>query len=81
MIAVLDAVVHHLDVVAGAAGPMYAHARAVVDLGGDRREDGLDHAGRASGAAGHDARAQQRALFAAAHAGADVEDAGRFAAP
>ena len=42
-VAVLDAVVDHLDVVAGPFGPdPVAAGGAVGDLGGDRLEDRLD---------------------------------------
>ncbi len=75
-VAVLDAVVDHLDVVACAvfADPVAAGG-AVFNLGGDGLED-LLHVRPCFGvAAGHDGRAEARALFAAGDAGADEENA------
>ena len=71
-VAVLDAVVDHLDVVAGAvfADPVAAGG-SVFDLGGDGLEDFLD-VGPGSGiSAGHDGGAVARAFFATGDAGAD----------
>ena len=78
-VAVLDAVVHHLHVVAGAARAHVLHARlAVVGLGGDRAEDRRERVPRRRAAAGHDGRTAQRAFFAAGDAGADeVQARGR----
>ena len=75
-VAVLDAVVDHLDVVARAvfADPVAA-GRAVFDLGGDGLEDRLDVRPRCGIAAGHDGGAEARAFFAAGDAGADEENA------
>ena len=75
-VAVLDAVVDHLHVVARAvfADPVAA-GRAVVDFGGDGLEDGLDMRPGRGRSAGHDGRAVARAFFAAGDAGADVEQA------
>ena len=75
-VAVLDAVVDHLDVVAGAvfADPVAA-GRAVFHLGGDGLEDLLHVRPRGGIAAGHDGRAEARAFLAAGDAGADEENA------
>ena len=75
-VAVLDAVVDHLDVVAGAvfADPVAA-GRSVFDLGGDGLEDGLHVRPGGGIAAGHDGGAAARAFFAAGDAGADEENA------
>ena len=75
-VAVLDAVVHHLDVVARAilADPVAA-GRAVFDLGGDGLEDLLHVRPRCRISAGHDGRAAARAFFAAGNAGTDEENA------
>ena len=75
-VAVFDAVVDHLDVMAGAvfADPIAA-GRAVLDFGGDALENILHVRPRGGRAAGHDARAMARAFFAAGNAGADVEQA------
>ena len=75
-VAVFDAVVDHLHVMARAvfADPVAA-GRAAVHLGGDGLEDVLHVRPRGGRAAGHDARAAARAFFAAGDAGADVEQA------
>ena len=71
-VAVLDAVVHHLDVMAGPFGAdPVAAGRAVGDLGGDGLEDRLDVRPGVGVAAGHDRRALQGPLLAAGDAGAD----------
>src|SRR5690606_20411721 len=70
-VGVLDAVVHHLDEVAGAVRADVDTARLTVVLGGDALQDrpeGLVGLGRA---AGHDARPVERALLATGDAGAD----------
>ena len=75
-VAVFDAVVDHLDEVARAAvADPVATGHAVVDLGRDRLEDGLDVRPRRGIAAGHEGRAVPRAFFAARNAGADKENA------
>ena len=75
-VAVFDAVVDHLDVMAGAvfAHPIAA-GRAVLDFGGDLLEDVLHVRPGGRRAAGHDAGAAAGAFFAAGNAGADVEQA------
>ncbi len=74
-VAVFDAVVDHLDVVAGPLGADPVAARgAVVDLGGDRLEDRLDVGPGLGIAAGHDRGALQRPFLAAGNPGADEED-------
>ena len=56
-VAVFDAVVDHLDEMAGAFGPdPVAAGRSILDLGGDRLEDRLDVRPRRRVAAGHDRR-------------------------
>ena len=75
-VAVLDAVVDHLDVMAGAVGahPLAA-GLAVRSLGADRLEDVLDERPGRRAAAGHHGRAEARAFLAAGDAGADVQQA------
>ena len=75
-VAVFDAVVDHLHVVARAvfAHPIAA-GRPVIDLGGDLLEDVFHMRPGGGRAAGHDARAAAGAFFAAGNAGADVEQA------
>ena len=80
-VAVLDAVVDHLHVMAGAAGAdPFAAGNVVVrpDLGRDRLEDRLDQRPGLFAAAGHDAGPLQRAFLAAGDAGADEQQALRF---
>jgi hypothetical protein len=71
-IAVLDAIVHHLDIVAGATRPHIGDAGLSLGLGGDGLKDRLDHLVRLGLAAGHDGRPPEGALFAAGDAGADI---------
>jgi hypothetical protein len=77
-VGVLDAVVDHLDEVAGTVGADVGAAGGAVDLGGDvleQRAQGLVGFGRATG---HDRRTVEGALFAAGDPGADeVQTAGR----
>ena len=75
-VAVLNAVVDHLDVVAGAvfADPIAA-GRAVFNFGGNGLENLLDMGPRCRISAGHDGGAEARAFFAAGNAGADEENA------
>ena len=75
-VGVLDAVVDHLDEVAGAVGADVGHARLALGDRGDGLEDRAERLPRLGGAAGHDRRAVQRALLAAGDAGADEVDAG-----
>ena len=70
-VAVLDAVVNHLDVVARAARPDVCDARAVVNFGGDGFPDGTYLLVGLPVAARHERRPPQRALLAARNAGAD----------
>ena len=67
-VGVLDAVVHHLHEVAGAVGADVRAARHAVDLGRDLLEDRAERLVGLLGAAGHDRRAEQRALLAAGDA-------------
>ena len=72
-VAVFDAVVDHLHVMARAVFADPVAAGRAVHLGGDALED-MFHVRPGRGrTAGHDARAMTRALLAAAHAGADVK--------
>ena len=81
-VAVFDAVVHHLDVMAGPFGPDPVAARgAVGHLGGDGLEDRLDVRPGLGIAARHDRRALERPLFAARDAGADKEQPLGFQVP
>jgi hypothetical protein len=66
-VGVLDAVVDHLDVVAGAARTDQPAARHPVDLGGHRGQELLHQGVGLGGAAGHDAGAPQRPLLAPGH--------------
>ena len=73
-VGVFDAVVHHLDVMAGALRADIGAAGRPIDLGrhlGQHRRDAVP--GLAI-AAGHHARAFERALFAAGDAHADEAD-------
>ena len=75
-VGVLDAVVDHLDEVAGAVGADVGDAGLALGDGGDRLEDRAEGLPRLGGAARHDRRALERALLAAGDAGADEVDAG-----
>lgn len=74
-VAVLDAVVDHLHIVAGAAGADVDDAGLTVHLGGDAFKDGLHHLPGAGRAAGHDGGAFAGAFFAAGNASADEAEA------
>ena len=67
-VAVLDAVVHHLHVVAGPARADVGHARLAIDLGGDGGEDRLDQSVGIGLTAGHHAGTPQRAFLPAGYA-------------
>ena len=67
-VGVFDAIVHHLDVVAGAIGADVRTAGRAVDLRGNPREDGRHMVVRLACPAGHDARSVQRAFLAARNA-------------
>ena len=75
-VAVLDAVVDHFHKVARAvlAHPVTAGG-AVLHLGADSLEDGLDGGPRRRGAAGHHGGAIQSALLSAGYAAANIEEA------
>ncbi len=82
-VAVFDAVVHHLDVMPRAARPHVGYAgfpRADTwvrpHFGGYRLENGFDQFPGCGLAAGHDGRAPERALLAAADTGSDVDNPG-----
>src|SRR5262249_46646642 len=77
-VAVLDAVVDHLHVMAGAAGAHVVHAGPVVDLGGDFGQHRGQVLVRTARAAGHERRAVARALLAARDAHSHVPQAGGF---
>ncbi len=69
---VLDPVVHHLHVVAGAVRAHVCAAGGAIDLCGDRLEDRPHRLLVGSSvAARHDARPEERALLTTGHAGAD----------
>ncbi len=74
-VAVLDAVVDHLHVVAGAVGTHVTAAGLAFGDGGDLGVDGRDDFPAFGGAAGHDAGAFERAFFAAGDADAEEVDA------
>ena len=75
-VAVLDAVVDHLHVMAGAvfAHPVAA-GLAIGSAGADGLENVLHQGPRFGAAAGHHRRAETRAFFAARNAGADIHQA------
>ena len=77
-VAVLDAVVHHFDIVTRAVFADPVAAGRAVHLGGDCLEDRLDVRPRGGRSAGHDRGAEARPLLAARDAGADVEQTFRF---
>ena len=77
-VAVLDAVVHHFHVMAGAVRSDIGAAGLAVYLRGNGGEDRFNEPVGRFLAAGHDRRTFQRAFFAARHAGADEADAFRF---
>ena len=77
-VTVLDAVVHHLDVVAGATRADVGDARLAVHFGRDGGENRLQHLPGTALSARHDARSPQRAVLSAGDAAAQVEDASRF---
>ena len=70
-VGVLDAVVDHLDEVAGAVGADVGDTRFAVDDRGDGSEDGAERLVGRFGATGHDRGAVEGALFAAGDSGAD----------
>ena len=74
-VAVFDAVVDHLHVVAGTAGADVDDAGLAIDLGGDGFEDRLHHLPGGGRAAGHDGRALAGAFLTAGDAGADEAEA------
>ena len=80
-VGVLDSVVNHLHVVPGPVRADVGTAGSAVDLGGDRRQDRLHLCVGFPCPAGHDARAFERPLLPAAHAGADEPQALRFHFP
>mmetsp|Transcript_762 Transcript_762/g.1627 ORF Transcript_762/g.1627 Transcript_762/m.1627 type:complete len:253 (-) Transcript_762:117-875(-) len=73
-VAVLDAVVHHLDVVAAPARSDVTHARTVIHLCCDFHEDGFDDIPSFLGAARHERGAVAGALLAATHTHTHVPD-------
>src|SRR3990170_2133147 len=74
-VGVLDAVVDHLDEVAGAIGPDVGHAGLALGYRGDRLKDGPQRLPGLHGPARHDGRTVERALLTAGDAGADEVDA------
>src|SRR4029077_2387278 len=80
-VAVLDAVVHHLDVVPGAVGADVRHARAGVALRGDGLEHRPYRLPRFLRATRHQRRTVTRPLFAAGDSGADEVEALRLHPP
>ncbi len=74
-IAVFDAVVDHLDVVAGTAGADVEDAGLTIDLRGDGFEDWLHDFPSGSRAARHDGRAFPRPFLAAGDTRADEAEA------
>ena len=74
-VAVLDAVVDHLHIVAGTAGSDVSDTGNAVDLGTDGFEDRLNDLPRAGRTTGHDGRSLAGSLFSAGNAGPDEEQA------
>src|SRR5579859_2799947 len=73
-IAVLDAVVHHLDIVAGAARSHVFHARlAVFGFGSNGAKNWRNSLPSFRLSAGHDRWPPQRAFFSARDSGTDIE--------
>ena len=77
-VGVLDAVVHHLDVMAGTVWPHESAARRAVDLSRDLGEDRLDVPVGLRRAAGHDAGPVQGALLTTRDARSQEEQAVLF---
>lgn len=73
-IAVLDAVVDHLDVVTRTLVTDVGHTRTLLGLGGNLGEDGLDGVEGLSGTTRHEGRTVTSARFTTRDAHAHVED-------
>src|SRR5690606_31825924 len=73
-VAILDAVVDHLDEVASAAFTQICAAAFAVELGSDCRKHRLGIVPLLLGAADHDRRAMACALFTAGNADAEIAD-------
>jgi len=80
-VGILDAVVHHLDIVARASGADVGDTGVTVRPGCNGGEDGLDHPVGLGLPPRHDGWSRQSSLFATRYPGADVVDAvlGEFA--
>ena len=70
-IAVLDAVVHHFDVVAGPVRPHVTAARFAINLRCDLAKNRRDHLVGFLRSARHQRRAFERSFFSAGNAAAD----------
>ena len=70
-IGVLDAIVDHLDKMAGAVWTNVGYTRSAVHVGGDGLKNRAEGLPRLLGAAGHDGRTVERTLLAAGDSGAD----------
>ena len=77
-VAVLDSVVHHLYIMAGAIRSHVTAARFAIDLRGDLAEDRRDDFPRFARTAGHERRTFERAFFAAGNAAADKVKSASF---
>ena len=77
-VAVLDAIVHHLDEMARTVLANPVAARLAVYFGRYGLKDGLDVGPRLRSTARHYGRTVSGALFATRHAGADEEEASRL---
>ena len=75
---VLDAVMDHLHVMAGAARSDVGAARVAIHVGADFCQHGLDLLIGVAGAARHDAGPEQRTFLAAGHACTDEAKAAGF---
>ena len=74
-VTILNAVVHHLDIVASAVLAHPVAARLAVALRRDRLEDLLDMRPRGRAATRHERRAVARAVLTTGHTRADVQEA------
>ena len=77
-VAVLDPVVDHLDVMAGAIRAHVTAARLAIHLRGDLAKDRRDNFPGITRTAGHERRAFQRAFFAAGNTAADEVQSAPF---
>src|SRR5437762_10299827 len=77
-VAVLDSVVHHLDVMTGAVRAHVSTARFAIHLGGNLAENFLDNFPGLAWAAGHQRCTFERAFFPAGNAAANKMNPASF---